>query len=81
LPDPTLTLYRSDSTAIVINNGWAGDPQIVSTAASVFAFPWTSATSKDSALVITLPPGLYSAGIAGASGDTGVALVEVYEVP
>jgi hypothetical protein len=38
-------------------------------------------SSKDSALLITLPPGLYSAGIAGASGDTGVALVEVYEVP
>jgi hypothetical protein len=32
-------------------------------------------------LLITLPPGLYSAGISGASGDTGVALVEVYEVP
>jgi Immunoglobulin domain len=81
LPDPMLTLYRSDSTAIVINNGWAGDPQIVSTAASVQAFAWTSASSKDSALLITLPPGLYSAGVAGASGDTGVALVEVYEVP
>jgi hypothetical protein len=81
LPDPTLTLYRSDSTAIVINNGWAGDPQIVSTAASVQAFTWSSASSHDSALLITLPPGLYSAGVAGASGDTGVALVEVYEVP
>jgi hypothetical protein len=81
LHDPMLTLYRSDSTAIVTNIGWAGDPQIVSTAASVQAFPWTSATSNDSALLITLPPGLYSAGVAGARGDTGVALVEVYEVP
>ena len=81
LPDPVLTLYRSDSTAIAANNGWAGDPQIVSTAASVQAFTWTSASSNDSALLVTLPPGLYTAGVAGASGDTGVALVEVYEVP
>jgi len=81
LPDPMLTLYRSDSTAMATNNGWAGDPQIVSTAASVQAFTWTSASSNDSALLVTLPPGLYSAGVAGANGDTGVALVEVYEVP
>ena len=81
LPDPTLTLYRSDSTAIVVNNGWAGDPQIASTTAAVQTFTWSSASSHDSALLITLPPGSYSAGVAGASGDTGVALVEVYEVP
>ena len=81
LPDPLLTLYRSDSTAIVTNNGWGGDPQIANTAASVYAFTWTSTSSSDSALLITLPPGLYSAGISGASNDTGVALVEVYEVP
>jgi len=29
---------------------------------------------------VTLPPGPYTAEISGASGDTGVALVEVYEV-
>ena len=81
LPDPLLTLYRADSTVIVTNNAWGGDPQIANTAASVYAFAWTSASSNDSALLITLPPGLYSAGISGASGDTGVALVEVYEVP
>jgi hypothetical protein len=29
---------------------------------------------------MTLPPGAYTAEVAGSSGDTGVALVEVYEV-
>jgi hypothetical protein len=81
LPDPLLTLYRSDSTAIISNQGWGGDPQIASAAAAVYDFPWTSTTSNDSALLVTLPPGLYSAIVSGASGDTGVALVEVYEVP
>jgi hypothetical protein len=37
--------------------------------------------SADSALLVTLPPGAYTAQVSGASGDTGVALVEVYEVP
>jgi len=38
-------------------------------------------TSADSAILVTLPPGAYTAEVSGASGDTGVALVEVYEVP
>jgi hypothetical protein len=37
--------------------------------------------SRDAALVATLPPGSYTAQVSGAGGTTGVALVEVYEVP
>ncbi len=83
LPDPQLTLTNVTTTPYVViatNTGWGGDPEITSTAANVGAFPW-SPSSNDSALLITLPPGNYTAGVAGASGDTGVALVEVYEVP
>jgi hypothetical protein len=29
---------------------------------------------------VTLPPGAYTAEVSGASGDSGMALVEVYEV-
>jgi len=46
----------------------------------VGAFP-LPANSADSAILVTLPPGNYSAQVAGANGATGVALVEVYEVP
>ncbi|MBI5382177.1 MAG: immunoglobulin domain-containing protein [Opitutae bacterium] len=81
LPDPLLRLYDAGGNVIASNNGWAGNPQIVATAAAIGAFDWTSPTSNDSALLITLPPGAYSAQVSGASGDTGVALVEVYEVP
>jgi hypothetical protein len=31
-------------------------------------------------MLVTLPPGAYTAEVAGASGDTGISLVEVYEV-
>jgi sugar lactone lactonase YvrE len=36
--------------------------------------------SADSAMVVTLPPGSYTAQVAGQGGTTGVALVEIYQV-
>jgi hypothetical protein len=80
LPDPQLQLF-SGSVVLASNDGWGGNAQISATAASVGAFRWTSAASSDSAILVTLPPGAYTAQVSGASGDTGVALVEVYEVP
>src|SRR5271165_6820021 len=77
LPDPQLQLY-SGSTLLGTNDGWAGDAQIVSTAAAVGAFAWSSPTSHDAALLEPLA-GAYTAQIAGESGDTGVALAEVYD--
>jgi len=80
LPDPELQLY-SGSTVLESNTGWGGNPEISATAAAVGAFGWSSSTSADSAILVTLPPGPYTAQVSGASGDTGVALVEIYEVP
>jgi hypothetical protein len=36
--------------------------------------------NRESAIIATLPPGLYTAVIRGAAGATGVALVEVYNL-
>jgi hypothetical protein len=47
----------------------------------VGAFPLTSGLSKDAVLLVTLPPGPYSARLTGANGTGGAAIVEVYEVP
>ncbi len=83
LPDPVLQVYQSASESpylLASNTGWGGDPGIASTAAWVGAFPWPAA-SADSALLLTLGPGAYTAQVAGAGGDSGVALIEVYEVP
>jgi len=38
-------------------------------------------TSLDAVLLVTLPPGIYTAQVSGVNGTTGVALVEVYEMP
>ena len=80
LPDPQLDLY-SGTTLLASNAGWGGNAQITSTASSVGAFAWANASSNDSAILVTLPPGAYTAQVSGASNDTGVALVELYEVP
>jgi hypothetical protein len=85
LADPLLQLYQSNgdgtSTLLGSNAGWNGDAQVEAAAASVGAFSWGDPASADSALLITLPPGAYTAEVYGAGGDTGIALVEVYEVP
>ena len=80
LPDPQLQLYSGPRWS-PSNNGWGGNAQISSAAASVGAFAWGIPRATTRRLLVTLPPGAYTAQVAGASGDTGVALVEVYEVP
>ena len=85
LPDPQLTLYRANSdrtsTLLATNSGWSGNPLVAAAGARVGAFSWGQAATPDSAILVTLPPGDYTAQVAGASGDTGLALIEVYEVP
>jgi hypothetical protein len=81
LPDPQLTLQNQAGAVLATNASWGGNPEIAATAAAVGAFGWNVPTSHDSALLITLPPGAYTAAAVGSSGDSGVAIVEVYEVP
>jgi hypothetical protein len=81
LTDVQLQLLNSSGTAFESDFGWGGAPEITSAAGAVGAFPWTDITSSDSAVLVTLPPGLYTAQVSSASGSTGVALVEIYEVP
>lgn len=82
LVDPKLQLrVVGSSTNFAENDDWGGDPQIATTANSVGAFPLTNGAGKDAALLITLPPGSYSALVSGANNGTGVGMVEVYEVP
>ncbi len=77
LADPRLEIF-SGSTSIGSNDNWiAADAAAF---ASVGAFPLTAGT-RDAALVVTLNPGSYTAHVSGVGGTTGVALVEVYQLP
>jgi len=72
-------LFNSAGTQITANAGWGNDPWISGTGTQVGAFP-LAASSLDSALLVTISPGAYTAQISGASGATGVGMVEIYEV-
>ena len=84
MPDPRLALHTTLNgidTLLAMNAGWGGDPQLSAVGKSVFAFPLTNAASADSALLVTLAPGSYTALLSSVSGTAGVALIEIYEVP
>ncbi len=70
----------SGNTASISNDDWGGDAQLTAAFASAGAFP-ISANSRDSAVLVTLPPGSYTAQVSGVNNTTGIALVEVYELP
>lgn len=82
LAAPRLTLVRSDGTVLGENRGWSTAPNALDVReaarrSGAFALPGLSA---DAALLVTLPPGAYTALVSPDDGGQGVALVEVYEV-
>lgn len=77
--DPTLELTNAaTSVALGGNDNWGGGADLSSANASVNAFPLQDPNSRDSAMLITLPPGTYIAKVGGAANTTGVVLVEIY---
>ncbi|MBI5693208.1 MAG: peptidylprolyl isomerase [Verrucomicrobia bacterium] len=80
LSDPRLRLF-SGSTLVAENDNWGGQAGLTAAAAAVGAFALSNPASSDAVLLLTLPPGGYTAQVSGANNGTGVALVEVYELP
>ena len=81
MPDPELQVYNSSSGLLASNAGWGGNAQIVAAGSLVYDYAWSNANSADSAVLITLPPGNYTAQASSFSGTAGTTLVEVFEVP
>lgn len=78
LADPIVSLYDGTGRMVANNDNWSAT-SLVSSASSVGAFALV-AGSKDAALTITLTPGAYTAQVSGATGTTGGALLEIYEL-
>jgi len=79
LANPVLRLFNSNQAIVAENDDWDA-AAVVAVAQIVGAFPLATG-SADAALVYTAVPGAYTAQVSGAEGVSGVALVEVYEVP
>ncbi|MFM8617532.1 MAG: immunoglobulin domain-containing protein [Opitutaceae bacterium] len=79
LADPRLEVINQATGAIAAaNDNWTTDLTSVFSSVGAFAL---NPGSADAAVVVTLPPGAYTAKVSGANRGTGVALVEVYELP
>lgn len=80
MADPVLDVIPQGSTTpLQTNDDWAGDAGVVGVANAVGAFALPSTTSKDSALVATLNPGVYSAKVSGKNSTSGTVLAEIYD--
>jgi len=81
LEQPTLSIYNSKGAAIYSNTGWGSSPVLLKAAASAYASPVLKQYSGDSEVLLTLPPGGYTAQVSGVGNETGVALCAIYQLP
>jgi len=78
LADPTLELHDANGALLMSNDNWKDD---ANQAAELMANGMAPRNDFESAIITTLPPGQYTAIVAGSNGGTGVAVAEVYHLP
>ena len=76
LADPILELRDAAGELITSNDNWRDN---AASASQLTAIGLAPADDAESALIITLLPGQYTAIVRGNDGTTGTALVEVYD--
>jgi uncharacterized repeat protein (TIGR01451 family) len=77
LPDPSLELRNSNGVLLISNNDWQDDQD---QAALLTAAGLAPTNNLESGVAATLPPGSYTALLAGQNNGTGVGLVELYDL-
>jgi hypothetical protein len=76
LADSILTLFDSNGNLIASNDNWT-DAQAADLQIAGYAPP----DPLESAIIVTRPAGSTTAIVQGKNGGTGVALLEVYQLP
>ena len=77
LADPILELRDTNGALILANNDWQDYPD---QAAEISEAGLAPTNGLESALAATLPPGLYTALLAGLNSGAGIGVVEVYDL-
>jgi probable HAF family extracellular repeat protein len=81
LSDPQLAVFNAAGSEVARNDDWEDNRVVIGPAFSeVGAFP-LGLGSRDAATVVSLQPGSYTVQVSGVNNGTGVALVEIYELP
>ncbi len=75
LADPTLTLYDPQGQPMLTNDNWKSTQE-----AEIVATGHAPSSDLESAIVVTLNPGPYTAIVRGTDGTTGVGLVEIFDL-
>jgi hypothetical protein len=75
ISDPVLELHGSSGAVIAVNDDWTTGSQVSDIQTSGMA----PTDPLESALIVTLSPGNYTAIVSGYNGEQGVGLVEAYE--
>jgi hypothetical protein len=76
LANPTLELHDSNGATVLANDDWKTTQQ-----AEITATTLQPSNNAESALVITLQPGGYTAQLRGTNNGTGVGVVDVFALP
>jgi hypothetical protein len=75
LANPRLRLVDSSNNTIEINDDW----QDAANADAINASGRAPTNPLESAILVTLPPGNYTAILTGVGGATGVGIIEVLD--
>jgi hypothetical protein len=76
LADPTLELRDSNGTLLASNNDWQDN---LIQAAEIANAGLAPTNPREAAIAAALPPGLYTALLAGVNNTTGLGVVEIYD--
>ena len=84
LANPTLELHDHTGALIASNDNWGttiiGGIITMNQIAAIRASGYAPSDVRESAMIVNLPPGSYTAIVRGVNNTTGVALVEVYDL-
>ncbi|MGI8955428.1 MAG: aryl-sulfate sulfotransferase [Chthoniobacterales bacterium] len=76
LPNPVLTLYDSTGAVVATNDDWADDASANTLQVNGLA----PADENEAAILKNLAPGAYTVVVTSADDQTGIALVEAYDL-